>query len=225
MRLELSNLTYYFLTHNNNLRKTHMMEEFKTFNLVEVNPSTLLSEKQKSGASGVSRILDLACQTQDRTKPFKPFVILEDDIKKADDFPEHIEIPENTDILYIGLSSWGMTDKNYGINNSVCYTNIDDNIIRIYNMLSSHGFIICSLRGLLSVQKCMMEVFINSDPWDIFLARLQPHLNVYALKNPLVYQYGEIGGQEYYTKISYTTSDKHIPKEWIKHNISIITMH
>ena len=41
-----------------------------------------------------------------------------------------------------------------------------------------------------------MESFFTNIPWDIHTANMQPFYNVYALKNPLVYQDLEYGGQE-----------------------------
>ena len=37
-------------------------------------------------------------------------MLIEDDIKKYRDFPEEIDIPDDADLLYTGLSCWGMTD-------------------------------------------------------------------------------------------------------------------
>ena len=72
----------------------------------------------------------------------------------------------------------------------------------------------------------MFESYFKNTIWDIFTAQIQPYLNVYALKKPLVYQYGKIGGQEKYTKINYIDkADIPIPNKWInKDNLSILTM-
>jgi len=93
-------------------------------------------------------------------------------------------------------------------------------------MLSLHGIIVCSIRGLLTLQKCFLESYFKNIIWDTYTAQIQPYLNIYALKKPLVYQFGEIGGQEKPTKINYIDkSDIPISNEWInKDNISILTM-
>ena len=223
MKINLYNIYYYYLTCNNKIRKDHITNEFKNFKLIEVNPIMNIG-KIKSGATGFSRILDQACINQDKNKPFQSFAIFEDDVKKFDEFPLEIEIPNDTDILYIGLSISGMNKSTWC--NTVCSRTINDNIIRVYNMLAFHGIIVCSIRGLLTLQKCMFESYFKNIIWDIYTAQIQPYLNVYALKKPLVYQYGKIGGQEKPTKINYIDkADIPISKEWInKDDISILTM-
>lgn len=93
-------------------------------------------------------------------------------------------------------------------------------------MLSLHGIIICPARGLLAIQKCMLEGYFTDIIWDIFTAQIQPYYNVYALKKPLVYQDKTIGGQEEPTKIEYPEQlkEKLIDDSWInKTNVSVIT--
>lgn len=201
-----------------------MLNEFANYNLTEVNPIADIG-KCKSGASGFSKILDLACQKQHRNMPFQPFVIFEDDVKKHREFPLNIDIPDDTDILYIGLSRCGMNNRT--AKNDVRFINVNEDVIRIYNMLSLHGIIICSVRGLLMIQKCMLEGYYKNTIWDIYTAQIQPYLNVYALKNPLVYQYEKIGGVEEHTKLTYINMEnREMPSAWInKTNDSIVTSH
>ena len=224
-KIKLSELNYYFLTHNNPKRKRHILNEFSGYELFEVNPPGDIDSREKSFAAGYCRLLDLATQRQSTLRAFQPFAILEDDVKKYKKFPDTIEIPQNADILYIGLSSCGMNSEQWC--NDVRYKNINKDIIRVYNMLATHGMIICSLRGLLCLQKCMLEAYFKNVIGDIFLAQMQPYLNAYALKTPLVYQYREIGGSEKGTKIKHTRSDDNlIPDSWINiTNISIKTNH
>jgi hypothetical protein len=225
MQIFLESIKYYFLTCNNEIRKQQILKEFKDYDITEVNP-VIDANKNKSGATGFSRVLDIATYNQNRNQPFQPFVIFEDDVKKYRKFPKMIEIPDDTDILYIGLSTFGMNDKQHI--NKVCFTNVATNnqVVRIYNMLSLHGIVICSTRGLLAIQKCMLEGYFKDIIWDIFTAQIQPYYNVYALKKPLVYQDSTVGGQEAPTKIEYPENykDQYIDKSWInKTNVSIIT--
>lgn len=232
MIINLKEISYYYLTCNNEVRKNHIIKEFEDLNLIEVNPITNIP-KFMSACTGFSKIFDLAALKQDRTKPFQPFVILEDDVKKFREFPLNISAPDDTDILYVGLSNEGLSCV--GLNEkgeelltncpTVCLKNIDNNIIRIFNMLSTHGLMVCSIRGLLAIQKSIFEDYFKNSPWDLSLTQLQPYLNIYALKEPLVYQYGKIGGLEKQTKINYLKKkDYPMVEKWInKKNITILT--
>jgi hypothetical protein len=147
-------------------------------------------------------MLELGKDLQDESKNFEPFIILEDDVKKYREFPEYIEIPDDTDIFYIGLSKCGIFNE--GVYNEIQCSNINIDIIRIYNMLSSHGIIICSYYGLSIMQKCMLHATTYELPWDIDIALFQQKYNVYAFRIPLVYQYEKLGGNESATKIEYS---------------------
>lgn len=237
MIINLSNIVYYFITiPQNKMRIEHIKSEFKDFNLVEINsvPYTEISgnypekiKKLKSGITGFLKIIDKVSKNFDDTS-FKPFIILEDDTKKFRNIPEKIELPDDSDICYIGLSLWGMTDSNNAgdYKNSVCYTEVDDNLIKVHNMLSTHGFIVTSFRGLISLQKCLIEDFYRNRGWDMSLTQIQPYINAYALKEPLVYQYKEIGGQEESTKLNYLKlNNKPLPENWKNTtNLSVISI-
>jgi len=214
---------FYFLTCNNELRRQHFLNEFSNLNITEVNPIVDI-EKHKSGVTGFSRILDLGIKNQDPSKPFQPFGIFEDDVTKYRDFPEYVEIPDNADLLYLGLSSYGMSDFSHC--HDVFFKNITPDVIRIYNMLSLHGIMVCSIRGALALQKALIEAFHTGFIWDIYIAQLQPYYNVYALRVPLVYQSAELGGQEAPTRIQFGDNDRpDIPDYWINRtNASIITI-
>jgi len=223
MNIYLKNIKHYFLTvDTNGERKKHMIETFKEYNLIEVNPILNIG-KNKSGATGFCKMIDIALKNQDRTKPFQPFIMYEDDCSKYREFPEYIEVPEDADLLYIGLSKCGI------INNKDClqlyYKNINNNIIKIYNMLAMHGIMVCSLSGALAVQKAVLEGYYKNIIWDIFVASIQPYYNVYALKNPLVYQDAIYKGNEKATKFSIKNNfDQLIPTNNVNtKNDSIIT--
>ena len=55
-------------------------------------------------------------------------------------------------IFIYWISKCGMDTR--GCCHTVCFKNINEDIIRVYNMLSTHGMIICSVRGL-TLQKCL----------------------------------------------------------------------
>jgi hypothetical protein len=214
MRIYLKNIRHYFLTvDTNGVRKQHIMDEFKDYNPTEVNPILGIG-KYKSGASGFSKMIDLGLRNQDRGLPFQPFVMYEDDSSKFGEFPEYIDVPDDADMCYTGLSICSMNE--HKDHHGIYYKNINTDIIRIYNMLATHSIMICSAAGALAIQKAVFESYNKNIPWDIPLAYIQPYYNVYALKVPLVFQDGAYGGFQSETKITITAnSDSDIPKKYI----------
>ena len=221
MKIDFKSCKYYFLTCNNEVRREHFMKEFGDLDITEVNPVVDIG-RNPSGVSGFSRILDIAAR--DHGRDFKPFCIFEDDVKKYRDFPDDLEIPYDADFLFTGLSSYGISEFSHCYD--VFYKGVDENIIRVYNMLSVHGIIICSIRGLLGFQKCLIESYHTGTTLDIYVAQIQPYYNFYAFRVPLIYQYGLIGGQEEATHVEFKGERNDIPEYWInKTNSSIITCH
>ena len=213
MKIFLKNIKHYFLTvDTNSVRKKHMMEQFKDYDITEINPILGIG-KQKSGATGFSKMIDLGLRNQDRKKPFQPFITYEDDCSKYREYPEYIEVPDDADICYIGLSRCSMNETSW--HNQLYYKNINNDIVRIYNMLSLHGIIICSASGALAIQKCMLEGYYKNIIWDIYTAQIQYYYNVYALKQPLVFQDRAYGGAEDETKISIESADSPLPEKYI----------
>ena len=235
MRIPLSSTPFYYLTAGNTERREHMEREFAAQRPVAVHavPHTRFDPRdikhvrtRRSGITGFLRILDTAALSD---REFRPFVILEDDAKKHRDMPEALSVPDDTDICYIGLSEWGMTDQPNGSKGTVCFSEVEgcDEVIRIYNMLSTHGLMLCSVRGLLALQKCLVEDFYKKRGWDRSLAQVQPHLRVYALKTPLVYQCAALGGveNERSTRVTHRSlRRRELPASWRNtENLSVLT--
>ena len=204
--IHLKDISWYFLTtgldHN---RRNHMLEDFKEYKVKEVNP-VLTSEKIskfQSAATGFLRMLDRGLREQDMNKPFQPFILLEDDVVKYRKIPHSISIPMNCDLLYIGISSWGMPENgDVGRKDYLFYSHVDNNLIKIQNMLSTHGIMICSSAGANLITRCMSEAFYKNIIWDVPLAKSLSLYNVYALREPLVYQDKKYNGAEDSTKLT-----------------------
>jgi hypothetical protein len=202
MILNLKELKYYYLTLPTSLNRIeHMNSNFSDLNVKQVNPIANVSRHQ-SCASGFCRILDLALRNQDRTKPFQPFVIMEDDVSKYREFSNDIQIPDNTDILFIGITSCGWNCSIDCFDHNIYCESINNypHLVKVYNMLSQHGNIICSASGAIALQKAMLDAFHKNIPTDVPLAKIQPYYNVYSLIEPLLYQDAKVGGQEEATK-------------------------
>jgi hypothetical protein len=222
MIIDLNTIKYYFLTvDTNGARKKHMIDTFGNYDITEINPILGISVN-RSGAIGFSRMIDAGLRRQDRSKPFQPFILLEDDASKYREFPETIEIPDDTDILYIGLSKCSMNKEQWHINNY--YQHVTPEIVRITNLLAMHGIMVCSAVGAVAMQRTILENYFNDNSWDICLAQIQAYYNTYALKVPLVYQDAAFGGCQDLTHFSIDNAeDSPIPIEFINTtNLSIL---
>jgi len=218
--INLKEIDWYFLTTGQNeRRKAHILDEFKEFKLHEINPLMGGISRNRSGSTGFYRMINAGLKDQDPSSstPFQPFVMLEDDASKFRSIPDSVSVPENADLLYIGISNCGIVEKNVSWTHNVYADNIDDDLVLVKNLLTTHGIMVCSLKGAEMVQKCMVESYHYDIPWDGPLARAHSHFNVYALKQPFVYQEGIYGGNEAATKIVVNSKwyKNPIPKEFV----------
>jgi hypothetical protein len=226
MKIYLKNIKYYFLTcDTKGKRKEHIMDLFKGYNITEVNPVMDIG-KYKSGSTGFLRMIDIGLRNQDTSLPFQPFIVIEDDCSFYRELPQSIEIPNDSDIVYIGISTFG-ADPKIQCKRKVYMKEVTPEIVRVYNMLSTHGIMICSALGAAAITKSMMESYYINKPFDLPLTYIQPYYNVYALKRPLVYQDSKYGGLEEDTRIEYSSIiNEDLPSNFYMNNCnSVITCH
>lgn len=203
MQVDLNKLKIYYLTLPNKARIKNLKYNFASENLVEVNPVVGI-HRFKSGATGFMRIVSDAIKKNERF-PFDFFCMLEDDVSKVHDFNPLIRIPEDCDLLYIGISEYGYNPTKRCGEKKVYYSEVDgfDHLVRVYNMLSMHGIVVCSPYGALLVYKSMLCAYYEGVVWDIKMAINLKNCNAYALKQPIVYQDASVGGIEKHTKINF----------------------
>lgn len=119
----------------------------------------------------------------------KPIVILEDDcvISRKETV---INVPDDTDAIYIGLSSWGYLDSISKANN-FNYTKHPDfrNVYKIDGMLATHAIMYVSKRYKDMATLVAKWSADNDRHIDQGFALIQKYFNVYALKDPIFYQH------------------------------------
>jgi hypothetical protein len=114
-----------------------------------------------------------------------PFIVFEDDCK-VNNFTPLIEIPNDADAVYLGISSWGRINSHSGP--FVQYEKVDDNLLRVYNMLGAHSILYLSEEYSSLCSKIAAQAFHIADHQDIGFAEVQRYYNVYAFDNPMFYQ-------------------------------------
>ena len=114
-----------------------------------------------------------------------PFIVFEDDCK-VKNFKPIIEIPNDADAVYLGISSWGRMNSHSGT--CVQCEKVDDKLVRVYNMLGAHSILYLSKEYASLCAKISIHASIISDHQDIGFAEVQRYYNVYAFDDPFFYQ-------------------------------------
>ena len=114
-----------------------------------------------------------------------PFIVFEDDCIIKNFKPE-IEIPDDADALYLGVSSWGRMNSHSGP--FVQYEGITKDLLRIYNMLSAHAILYLNPEYISLCKKIAHQAYEIADHQDIGFAEIQRYYNVYAFDDPMFYQ-------------------------------------
>jgi hypothetical protein len=119
-----------------------------------------------------------------------PFVLFEDDcVLFEQNKVTQIEIPDDADALYLGISSWGRMNGHNGF-----YLQYDEfqehpNLVRIYNMLGGHSVIYLTEDYRKMCEKVSYHAgYVIKDYQDVGFAEIQRFFNVYSLNNPMFYQ-------------------------------------
>ena len=131
-----------------------------------------------------------------------PFIVFEDDcvVKK---FNPIIEIPDDADAVYLGVSSWGRMNAHSGP--FVQYEKVDEKLVRVYNMLGAHAILYLNKEYVSLCSRIAQNGYEIADHQDIGFAEIQRYFNVYAFNDPLFYQTSSNGTNEPLT--SYPTHE------------------
>jgi hypothetical protein len=129
-----------------------------------------------------------------------PLIILEDDCVLYHNTP-FIDVPDDADAVYLGLSSWCLDEENWcGIEwkHSFETTNYP-RVFKVKNMLATHAILYISDRY---IQHCA-DVAKNCSEQELHVdcgfANIQSGYNVYAVADPIFYQSSNAA----FTKISF----------------------
>lgn len=134
----------------------------------------------------------------------EPFIVVEDDLGIYTNF-EMIEVPDNYDAIYLGVAKWvyPYSVENIGQPNFHIHHNkpedvkdISDKLVKINGMTGTHAILFKGREFMRTIIETMERFDGQRMYSDLMMAVNHKHFNVYALKEPLVYQDAEIGGQQ-----------------------------
>lgn len=109
-----------------------------------------------------------------------PLLVLEDDVEFIENFNPVIDIPEESDGIYLGVSSGNLFYKS-------CRK--DQNYLRIAGILAAHAILYVTPRFRAAMSEagkyCLYEI---NQPWDVGTAAIQVNYNVYTPNIPQIFQ-------------------------------------
>lgn len=115
-----------------------------------------------------------------------PFILFEDDCMLKNFRPE-IEVPDDADAVYLGISSWGRMNGHSGP--YVQYEQVKDDLYRVHNMLGGHAILYLTEEYVRMCQRiCHHAGYVIEDHSDIGIAEIQRWFNVYTFDDPFFYQ-------------------------------------
>jgi hypothetical protein len=117
-----------------------------------------------------------------------PFIVVEDDIEITGSFSPILEIPENSDAVYLGISKFSLNNgKTY---QDIVAEDVGAEIYRIYNMLAAHAILYITKDYYRFISKAIQSMIDVGKNQDNARAETMKYFNIYALGSPLFYQDG-----------------------------------
>ena len=117
-----------------------------------------------------------------------PFVLFEDDCL-VHNFEPIIKVPDDADAVYLGTSQWGRYLNHSGP--FVHYDIVDDQIVRVYNMLGGHSIMYLTKDYVRMCQRISYHasevIGYNQDPGFV---EVQKYFNIYSMNDPFFKQSG-----------------------------------
>ena len=151
-----------------------------------------------------------------------PFILFEDDCGIAyDDYKLEIEIPDNSDAVYLGVSDWGRMNGHNGFYNQYDHIENCDNLLRIYNMLSGHAVLYLSeIYREMCARIAYHAGYVINNYQDVGFAEIQRWFNVYCFNRPIFYQVDHpIGTRNLLTSYQTTTCMNISPSQFYPYTI------
>lgn len=140
----------------------------------------------------------------------RPFIIVEDDVQLFHDC-ENVELPDDADALYLGVSKWiyphayETLGRGFHIqeNGPDRIKDAGEAVTRISGMTGTHAILFINPEYVRRFIARMVARLPYSTPHDLVFTTLQPEFNIFALKKPMFYQDRLLGGQEAVTRLVY----------------------
>jgi hypothetical protein len=190
MNLDLREIPFYYINLDDAVERKNKIEGHLTALGIK-NFTRIDAIRHSNGAAGTPRSMMKVLEIAEKSTT--PFVLLEDDVEVKRWNPI-IEIPDDADAFYLGISGWGRMNSHSGP--FVQWEKVNDTTLQIYNMLSGHAIMYISKRYIdLAKRICYNAGYNIEDHVDIGFAEVQRWHNVYAFDDPYFYQTSSEGNR------------------------------
>ena len=181
MKFDIRDIPTYFINLEKDVDKyTSTMSLLQYLKFKDINKVDAINAERGCEKSHHKLLSDKSIPT--------PCLVLEDDILFTGNDNFIIEIPDDADALYLGLSEWGRF-LNFLGPGWVHYEKVDDKLVRILNGLSTHAIIYLNEDYRNTVSRiARWHGYVNPSPFDIGVAEVQRYYNVYAVDVPIFKQ-------------------------------------
>mgnify|MGYP003647401010 FL=1 len=116
-------------------------------------------------------------------------VILEDDIDCMPNPITELNIPEEADAIYLGVSNHGyIRNQPYGYGGVVMVTQYAPQWKRVMNMCSTHAILYLSDRYIKAARNITLKYLKSGLPFDLGLASIHKDFNILTPNDPMFYQ-------------------------------------
>lgn len=166
------------------------------------NVQLFISVPAKSGVESLTRTNYAIFEKELNNE--EPFIILEDDINFYNNITT-IEVPDDYDLLYLGVSKWvyphdettlGLPGYHIRTNNRDYMKSVTEEIAKINGTTSTHAILFRNRDFIRQVMGLMDYHEGKSVYHDLIFATNHRYFNVLAIKSPIFYQDAAIGGQQ-----------------------------
>jgi len=219
MKIKIRKLNSYFINLDEDVEKSSStISELRKCGITKINryPAVQFTPPRTGLAMTFQNLLE------DISGHKRPVLICEDDIRKNPRFSlDTIEVPDDADALYVGITYWGVSttvnqylrkdSPNYSevrdLDRRIKATRVNNEIYRIYNMLNAHAVIMLNSRYTKFLQKAIDIAIESGGHQDQVRAYTMPYWNIYALDIPMFSQADKSRADEHNLQLSRFTND------------------
>lgn len=184
MKINLLSLRVYYINlHKDKKKNIKTLRLLESLGFKNINRCPgFLTESYISGSGNAYQNVLLS-----RYDKGDPFILFEDDIE-AIHLDHIIDVPDDADAIYLGVSKMGIINGGDEENLLVSKVSGYDNLYKINNMLATHAILYLNMDYVKSASDAAQRYLDLGLPHDLGIAENMKDWNVYAFDRPMFIQ-------------------------------------